>query len=78
MLDKIAKVAAALIAVLFVACAACYANNQIDPAQYPETITVMAESKETATKDLGLDCRRPMISTTSGSDWSRYRLTGDA
>jgi len=52
MLDKIAKVAAALIAVVFVACAACYANNQIDPAQYPETITVMAESKETATKDL--------------------------
>ena len=53
MLDKIAKVAAALIAAVFVACAACYANNQIDPAQYPETITVMAESKETATKDLG-------------------------
>jgi hypothetical protein len=48
-----AKMATAAIVLIFMASAVSYANNQIDPAQYPETITVMAESKETATKDLG-------------------------
>jgi hypothetical protein len=38
---------------IFIAAVGIYANDQINPAQYPETVTVMAESKETATADSG-------------------------
>jgi hypothetical protein len=48
-----AKIATAAIALVLMASAVSHANNQIDPALYPETIVVMAESKETVTKDLG-------------------------
>ena len=52
MLKKIA-VDVGVIGLSFIAAVGIYANDQINPAQYPETVTVTAESKETATADSG-------------------------
>jgi hypothetical protein len=52
MLKKIA-VDVAVIGIIFIAALGVCANDQINPAQYPETVTVMAESNETATADSG-------------------------